>query len=156
MSNTIMKVGIISDTHGVIRENTLDAFSGVRHIIHAGDVGGQDVIQTLEQVAPVTAVRGNTDGGQWANSLLTTQIVQLGGYTFYVLHDLATLDLDPASVGIQVVVSGHTHQSSAKTNNGVLYLNPGSASYRRRGNPLSIAILTIAHNSLAHRIVVLP
>jgi putative phosphoesterase len=148
-----MKIGIISDTHGLIRPGALEAMKGVAHIIHAGDVGGPEVIQELEKIAPVTAVRGNMDGGDWAAGLPATQMLELEGRTLYVLHDLYALDLDPLAAGIRVVISGHTHQPAIKQNNGILYLNPGSASYQRRGNPLSIGILILTPESLMPRIV---
>lgn len=156
MNNGTMLIGIISDTHGVIKQNTLDALQGVQHIIHAGDVGAPDVIHSLEQIAPVTAVRGNTDGGPWAESLPPAQMLELNSRTIYVLHDLYTLDLDPTAAGIQIIISGHTHQSAVKTASGILYLNPGSASYRRRGNPLSIGRLTLTLDALIPEIINLP
>ena len=148
-----MKIGIISDTHGVVRPEALDALQGVARIIHAGDVGGPEVIQDLQKIALVTAVRGNMDGGQWALELPPAQMLELEGHTLYVLHDLYALDLDPSAAGIQVVISGHTHQPAIKQTNGVLYLNPGSASYQRRGNPLSVATLILKPNSLMPRII---
>ncbi len=156
MNNGTMQIGIISDTHGVIKQNALDALQGVQHIIHAGDVGAPDVIHTLEQIAPVTAVRGNTDGGQLAEALPPAQMIEINSRTIYVLHDLYTLDLDPTAAGIQIIISGHTHQSAVKTTSGILYLNPGSASYRRHGNPLSIGRLTLTSDNLIPEIINLP
>ncbi|RJQ65920.1 MAG: metallophosphoesterase [Desulfobacteraceae bacterium] len=139
-----MIIGVISDTHGVLKQGALAALRGVDHIIHAGDVGSPEVISALRLLAPVTAVRGNIDRGAWAWSLPVEEMVVLDGKTFYVLHDVNDLALEPASTGIQVIVSGHTHQPLIKNAKDVLYFNPGSASQRRRGGPLSIGHIRIS------------
>jgi uncharacterized protein len=141
-----MIIGIISDTHGVLKEQALKALKGVDHILHAGDVGGPEIVAALQKVAPVTAVRGNTDRDEWGKALPFDQMITMDGHTFYVLHDLNDLDLSPGAAGIQVVISGHTHQPVIRKEGSVLYMNPGSASQRRRGGPLSLGrIQTAAH-----------
>ena len=148
-----MIVGVISDTHGTLHPAVLAAFKGVDRIVHAGDIGGPDVLATLETVAPVTAVRGNMDGDGWAVRLPAADMLDLGGRLFYVLHDLYALDLDPVAAGIQAVISGHTHQASIKRANGILYFNPGSASHGRNGAPPSVGRIKIAANGLHPEII---
>lgn len=138
-----MKIGIISDTHGLLRPEAVERLAGVGHIIHAGDIGRPDVISGLRRIAPVTAVRGNVDSGEWAAGYPQTELVKLGGRFFYVLHNLAELDLDPAAAGIDVVVSGHSHQPRIETVDGVVYLNPGSAGPRRFSLPIALATLEL-------------
>src|SRR5215207_5704042 len=121
-----MRIGIISDTHGLLRPEAERWLAGVAHIIHAGDIGRADVLVGLRRIAPVTAIRGNIDTCDWAEQYPDTQMVQLGERSFYVLHDLQELQIDPAACGIDVVVSGHSHRSRIETVDGVLYLNPGS------------------------------
>lgn len=136
-------VGVISDTHGLLREPAVTALKGVDMIIHAGDIGTLEVLEALRQVAPVVAVRGNMDGYGWAQDLPETEMVELGEVYVYILHDLFHLDIDPHASGVQAVISGHTHQPAAETKNGVLYLNPGSAGHGRHNRPTTIARLHI-------------
>jgi len=136
-------VGVISDTHGLLREQAVTALNGADVIIHAGDIGTLEVLEALRKVAPVVAVRGNMDGYGWAQDLPETEMVEFGEAYIYVLHDLFHLDIDPQASGVQSVISGHTHQPAAETKNGVLYLNPGSAGYRRHNRPTTIARLYI-------------
>jgi len=150
-----MVIGIISDTHGSLNRQTSDMLAGVDHIIHAGDVGAPAIMAALERIAPVTAVRGNTDGGHLAQQLPAVNMVTLSGITFYVLHDILTLDLDPVAAGVQVVVSGHTHRAEIKTTDAVLYINPGSASQSRNGAGLSLARIHIGRSGLKPEIVYL-
>jgi putative phosphoesterase len=150
-----MVIGIISDTHGSLNRQASDTLAGVDHIIHAGDVGAPDIIDALERIAPVTAVRGNTDGGCLAQQLPAVNMVTLSGITFYVLHDILTLDLDPVAAGVQVVVSGHTHRAEIKTTDAILYINPGSASQSRNGAGLSLARIHISRSGLKPEIVYL-
>jgi putative phosphoesterase len=138
-----MIVGVIADTHGLLRPEVLELFRGVSLIIHAGDIGTPDVLTTLWEIAPVRAVRGNVDKGAWADSLPETEVVEYNGSLIYLLHDLKTLDLDPSAAGMQVVVSGHSHRSGESRKNGVLYLNPGSAGPRRFKLPVTAALLRI-------------
>lgn len=139
-----MRIGIISDTHGLLRPEAVERLAGVQHIIHAGDIGRPEVISELSRIAPVTAVRGNIDGGEWAAGYPQTEFVKLGGRFFYVLHNLAELDLDPTAAGIDVVVSGHSHQPRIETVDGVVYLNPGSAGPRRFSLPIALATLDLS------------
>ena len=120
-------VGVISDTHGLVRPEALEALAGSELIIHAGDIGGAEVIESLGRVAPVVAVRGNNDRGAWAEAFAEYEVVEVGGTFVYVLHDLNALDLSPSAAGFRVVVSGHSHRPVAEERRGVLYLNPGSA-----------------------------
>jgi putative phosphoesterase len=145
---SIMKIGIISDTHGLLRPEAVERLAGVDHIIHAGDIGRPEVIADLRQIAPTTAVRGNVDKGEWAAGYPPTELLQLGGRSFYVLHNLAELDLDPAAAGIDVVVSGHSHQPKIETVDGVVYLNPGSAGPRRFSLPIALATLDLSGKAI--------
>lgn len=146
-------IGVISDTHGLLRPSVFDAFSGVDMILHAGDVCGTSIIDELMKIAPVTAVRGNMDGGKWADSLPQTEIVEAGDVLIYMLHDLYRLDLDPGTAGFDIVINGHTHQPKIEQKNNVLYLNPGSAGPRRYDYPVSTALLEIQGKTLTPRIV---
>ena len=143
-----MKIGIISDTHGLLRPEAVERLAGVDHIIHAGDIGLPDVISDLRKIAPVTAVRGNIDRDEWAAGYPQTQFMKLGGRFFYVLHNLAQLDLDPIAAGIDVVVSGHSHQPRIETVDGVVYLNPGSAGPRRFSLPIALATLDLSSDAI--------
>ena len=143
-----MKIGIISDTHGLLRSEAVERLAGVHHIIHAGDIGRPEVIADLHKIAPTTAVRGNIDKGEWAAAYPQTEFVKLGGKVFYVLHNLAQLDLDPAAAGIDVVVSGHSHQPKIETVDGVIYLNPGSAGPRRFSLPIALATLELSSDAI--------
>jgi len=137
-------VGLISDTHGLLREAALRALEGSELIVHAGDVGRLEILDALRAVAPVVAVRGNVDKGAWADALPATALAQAGPATIYVLHDLHELDLDPAAAGIHVVASGHSHRPARSERSGVLYLNPGSAGPRRFKLPVTVARLDLA------------
>jgi len=136
-------VGVISDTHGVLRNEAVDALRGVDLIVHAGDVGEPEVLEQLRAVAPVMAVRGNNDHGAWATVLPRTLMVLLGGALIYVIHDRAELDLPVEEEGIAVVISGHSHQPSMERAGEVVYLNPGSAGPRRFSLPVGVARLAI-------------
>jgi putative phosphoesterase len=148
-------IGVISDTHGLLRPEALQALRGSEHIIHAGDVGAPEILEQLASIAPVTAIRGNVDKAAWARKLAETEIVQLAGISFYVLHDLAQLDLKPEAAGFRVVISGHSHIPKQETKNGVLYLNPGSAGPRRFKLPVSVARVTINEGKIVAEILVL-
>lgn len=134
-------IGLVSDTHGLVRPEALRALRGVDRILHTGDVGAPDVLDALGAVAPVVAVRGNADRGPWALALPATAVVEAYGASVYLLHDLAALDLDPAAAGIAVVLSGHTHRPHEYVKDGVLYVNPGSIGPRRFDLPVSMAFL---------------
>ena len=143
MAAGVHTLGVISDTHGLVRPEALAALAGVERIVHAGDIGGPDVLAALERVAPVTAVRGNNDRGAWARAVAEREVVEVGGVSLYVLHDLHALDLDPRAAGFAAVIAGHSHQPRVEARDGVLYLNPGSAGPRRFKLPVSLARLTI-------------
>jgi putative phosphoesterase len=148
----MMRIGVISDTHGLLRPEALKHLAGTDHIIHAGDIGAPEVIKGLRRIAPVTAIRGNIDTGDWAFDYADTELVALGGRVLYVLHDLKEIELDPAASGIDIIVSGHSHRPKIQTKNGILYLNPGSAGPRRFKLPISLAILTISDSTILPRI----
>lgn len=138
-----MKIGIISDTHGMLRPEAVHALQGVDHIIHAGDIGKPSVLEGLNHIAPATAVRGNVDSASWAEEFPTTVLVEFEGRSIYVLHDLAALDLNPKAAGIDCVISGHSHRPLIKERDGILYVNPGSAGPRRFHLPITLAFLEI-------------
>jgi uncharacterized protein len=138
-----MRVGVISDTHGLLRPEAVAGLNGVVHILHAGDVGDGAILDALAAIAPVTAIRGNIDRSGACAALPPTEIVHLGGSTVYMLHSLNDLDLDPTAAGIGIVVSGHSHQPVIDRRKGVLYLNPGSAGPRRFSLPVSIGFLLL-------------
>jgi putative phosphoesterase len=148
-----MLVGVISDTHGLVRPQALDALQGSDLIVHAGDVGNPEVLERLDAIAPTTAVRGNIDTDGWARALPTTAIVYVAELHLYVLHQLSTLDIEPKQAGFAAVISGHTHRPAADVRDGVLYLNPGSAGPRRFTLPVTIARLRVAGTHLSHEIV---
>ncbi|MDA8139667.1 MAG: metallophosphoesterase family protein [Desulfobacteraceae bacterium] len=147
-----MYIGVISDTHGSISSKALKSLKGCQFILHAGDIGGPEVIASLERIAPVKAVRGNTDGG-WAQSIPYTEMMSFGQITFYLVHDLYTLDIDPMAAGVQVVISGHTHQAKIETIKDILYFNPGSASVRRHNGPLTIGRIDLSIAPLVPQII---
>ena len=140
-----MRIGLISDTHGQLRPEALQALSGVEQIIHAGDIGAGEVLEALRALAPVHAVRGNNDRGAWARKLPVRLALERGGMRIAVLHDLRDLGCEPDARRSQVVISGHSHQPSVIERNGVLFVNPGSAGPRRFKLPVTIGYLTIAH-----------
>lgn len=139
-----MIAGLISDTHGLLRAEALEALVGSAIILHAGDVGKPEILEQLREVAPVVAVRGNIDQGAWASGLPETAVAEIGAVRIYILHDLQELGLDPAAAGFHVVVSGHSHQPLSIMRAGVLYINPGSAGPRRFRLPVTLARLDLA------------
>lgn len=143
-----MKIGVISDTHGLLRPEAVQRLAGLAHIIHAGDIGRPEVIAALREIAPVTAIRGNVDTAEWAACYPETVMVELGGRVIHVLHDVHELKLDPASCGIDVVISGHSHRPGIETTDGVLYLNPGSAGPRRFSLPITLATLELGQGGI--------
>jgi len=134
-----MTIGVVSDTHGLLRAEAIQALIGVDHILHAGDVGTPLVLDKLRWIAPVTAIRGNTDRFNLCSHLPETDVVELGGRLFYLVHSANDLDIDPVAAGVAVVVSGHTHRAEQRRHNGVLYLNPGSCGPRRFDLPVTLA-----------------
>ncbi len=152
-SNGECLVGVISDTHGLVRPEAIAALKGASIIIHAGDVGTPEVLEKLRLVAPVVAVRGNTDQDYWARELPLTEVVEIGEVSFYVLHNVNELDLDPVASGFSAVISGHSHQPLIDRRNGILFLNPGSAGARRLKLHPSVAVLTVKEKSINARII---
>lgn len=148
-------IGVISDTHGRLREDALDALRGSDLIVHAGDIGKKEILKTLKGIAPVVAVRGNMDREEWTNELPRTEVVDTGGILIYILHDLLTMDLNPKAAGFKLVISGHTHEPEIQETGGVLFLNPGSASSNKYGKPLSLAKVELVGESLKPEIVFL-
>ncbi len=136
-------IGLISDTHGLLRPEALEALHGSHHIIHAGDIGKPEILDALAAIAPVTAVRGNNDTGAWAAAIPETAALRIGPVCIHVLHDLALLDIDPAAAGFRVVVAGHSHRPAVREQDGVLFVNPGSAGPRRFTLPIAVARLTL-------------
>ena len=149
----MIRIGIISDTHGLLRPEAIKHLAGTDHIIHAGDIGAPEVIEGLRRIAPTTAIRGNMDVGEWATDLPDTELVELGGRAFYVLHNLSEIKLDPAASGFDVVVSGHSHRPKIETKKGVLYVNPGSAGPRRFKLPVAVATVTLSDRAILPRIL---
>src|SRR5215468_9983606 len=155
MAMRTLLVGIISDTHGLLRPQALEALRGSDLIIHAGDVGTPGILDPLRALAPTHVVRGNVDHGGWADALPMTQVVEAGDALFYVLHDIADLDLDPPTAGFAAVIYGHSHQPSIETRDGVLWLNPGSAGPRRFTLPITLARVRVTDGALHPELVTL-
>ena len=148
-----MRVGIISDTHGLLRPEAVKLLSGSEHIIHAGDIGAPEIIPDLERIAPVTAIRGNVDRESWARKFAETEVMELGGLHIYVIHDVNAIDLKPRAAGFAAVISGHSHQPKQETRDGVLYFNPGSAGPRRFKLPISVGRLEIVNGEMSAEIL---
>lgn len=138
-----MRIGVISDTHGLVRPEALAILDGCACIIHAGDIGKPEVLDALQALAPLEVIRGNVDSGEWAYAIPERLDLEVGGLRIHVLHDLKTLDLDPVAEQVDVVIAGHSHQPRIEEVGGVLYLNPGSAGRRRFSLPISLALLDI-------------
>jgi putative phosphoesterase len=151
-----MILGVISDTHGLLRPEAIEALRGSDHILHAGDVGAREILDALARLAPVTAVRGNVDTESWARKLPATEVVKIGGVSLYLLHDLSQLDLKPEAAGFLAVVYGHSHQPKMEKKNGVLYFNPGSAGPRRFKLPISVGRLRIENGRVEGELMELP
>ena len=150
-----MLIGVISDTHGLLRPEAVAALRGAEHIIHAGDIGAPEVLDSLAAIAPITAVRGNNDKGAWAGRIPSTAVFEAQGVTIYVLHDVNELDLDPAAAGFGVVVAGHSHQPSQREREGVLFFNPGSAGPRRFRLPICVGRLYVENGTARAELVTL-
>ena len=148
-------IGVVSDTHGLLRPELLPALAGVDHILHAGDVGDPTILIALARIAPVTAIRGNVDTHGPCSRLPATEAIELAGCLIYILHALDDLDLKPEAAGIGVVLYGHSHKPSIEHHHGVLYLNPGSAGPRRFSLPIAVARLTIADGKVAPQLIAL-
>ena len=146
-------IGVISDTHGLLRPAALGALRGAKHIIHAGDVGTPEILEQLAAIAPLTAVRGNVDKGAWARKLPETEAVEIAGISIYVLHDIAQLDLKPKAAGFDVVIYGHSHVPKQETRDRVLYFNPGSAGPRRFRLPVTVGRLVLEQGKVRGEII---
>ncbi|HUP07301.1 MAG TPA: metallophosphoesterase family protein [Caldimonas sp.] len=142
----MLRIGLISDTHGLLRPEAVAFLRGADRIVHGGDIGDAAILDALAAIAPVVAVRGNNDVGPWAQRVRETELVEFGGVHLYAIHDLAGLDIDPAAAGVRVVVSGHSHRPLVAERDGVLYVNPGSAGPRRFSLPVSAGELLIAED----------
>ena len=153
MSSTRVIVGVISDTHGLLRREALEGLRGSQAIIHAGDVGREEILATLEQIAPVTVVRGNIDTNSWARKLPATNVLEIAGASIYVLHKIDELDLDPAAAGFSAVIFGHSHRPTIEKRKGILFFNPGSAGPRRFNLPLCIGRLTVEERKLRPELI---
>ena len=150
-----MRVGLISDTHGLLRPEALDFLAGSDHIVHGGDIGGPEILERLAAIAPLTVVRGNNDTAPWARAIPETVRVDFGPVALYAIHDLKQLDIDPRAAGVRVVVSGHSHKPACSERDGVLYVNPGSAGRRRFSLPIAAAELIIEGDAVAVKLVTL-
>ncbi len=149
----MLRVGLISDTHGLLRPEAKALLHGCDYIVHCGDIGAPEILDELAALAPLTAVRGNNDIGAWADRLPETQILEVGALCLYVIHDLAQIDIEPVAAGVQVVVSGHSHQPSVEERSGVLFVNPGSSGPRRFRLPIAAGELNVSGSSVSARIV---
>ncbi len=150
-----MKIGLIADTHGLLRPQALAALQGVDHLIHAGDIGGPQILAELERIAPLSVVRGNNDSDAWADAIPESLTLRFGAISLYVLHDLKKLAIDPKAEGIDVAIAGHSHKPLHDERDGVLYLNPGSAGPRRFKLPISVALLRIDGDTVRFELITL-
>lgn len=153
MSYREFTVGLISDTHGLLRPEAITALAGSDYIIHAGDIGRAEILEQLSAIAPTTAVRGNNDNDAWASRIPETEILRVGTAIIYVIHDIAALDLDPGAAGFHAVIAGHSHHPSIELREGLLFVNPGSAGPRRFRLPVSVGCLTVSGTSIKPRLV---
>jgi putative phosphoesterase len=149
----MIRIGLISDTHGLLRTEAKAFLLGSDVIIHAGDIGSPDILTELKTVAPVTAVRGNNDNGSWAGALSDTELLRAGDFRIYAIHDLAQLDIEPSVAGIRAVVSGHSHKPRVEERGGVLFVNPGSAGPRRFTLPIAVGEIIVHGARISARIV---
>jgi len=149
----MLRIGLISDTHGLLRPEAVSFLKGSDFIVHGGDIGNAGILEALAAIAPLTVVRGNNDREPWADAIAETELVKFGGVHLYAIHDLAQLDIDPSAAGVRVVVSGHSHKPKVEERDGVLYVNPGSAGPRRFKLPISVAELVVDGASVTARVV---
>lgn len=149
----MLRIGVISDTHGLLRPEALAQLQGCGHIIHGGDIGNPSILEQLAAIAPLTVVRGNNDNAPWAHTIPDAARLDVEGISIYVVHNIATLDIDPVAAGIDVLVSGHSHCPTKQLHGGILYLNPGSAGPRRFKLPVSVAEILVDGASLTARLI---
>jgi putative phosphoesterase len=152
-TQAVVVIGVISDTHGLLRPEALNALRGSDHIIHAGDIGDPAILKTLAEIAPLTAIRGNVDRDAWAKKTPATNGLEVGGVSIYILHNLKELDLKPEAAGFGIVVSGHAHVAKEEMKNGVLYFNPGSAGPRRFRLPVTIGRLHVKDGKVSAEVI---
>jgi len=148
MSSAQIVIGVISDTHGLLRPDALAALQGSNYIVHAGDIGDPDILTRLKEIAPVTAIRGNVDCEAWARKMPETNVLEVGGVSIYILHNLAALELKPEAAGFSAVIYGHTHVPKQEVKNKVLYFNPGAAGPRRFKLPISVGKMIVENGSI--------
>jgi len=153
MTENHVTLGVISDTHGLLRPEAVETLRGSNRILHAGDIGAPEILEALAKIAPVTVVRGNVDTASWARALPETEVVEAGGVLIYMLHDLGQLELKPEAAGFRIVIYGHSHHPKMEEKNGVLYFNPGSAGPRRFNLPVSMGRLTIGAGKVRAQLV---
>ena len=149
----MFRVGLISDTHGLLRPEAIAFLEGSDYIVHAGDICDPATLDSLAAIAPLTAVRGNNDAGAWAQHLPATEFLRVGEVFIYVIHDLAELDIEPSAAGVRVVISGHSHKPAVEERDGVLYVNPGSSGPRRFTLPIAIGELMVSGSTVSARTV---
>ena len=150
----MLRIGVISDTHGLLRPEALAQLQGSDHIIHGGDIGNPDILDQLAAIAPLTVVRGNNDNAPWAHAIQKTARLDVGGVSIYAIHNIAMLDIEPVAAGVHVIISGHSHCPTKQFRSGILYLNPGSAGPRRFKLPVSVAELLVdGPSSLTARLI---
>ncbi len=149
----MVRIGVISDTHGLLRPEAVRFLTGCDRIVHAGDIGDPQILEALRQLAPLTAVRGNNDTRSWAGEIPEAQTLRIGAVSLYVVHDIARIDIDPATAGVRVVISGHSHRPSIRDVGNVLYLNPGSAGRRRFKLPVAAAEVIVDGDAVTARVV---
>jgi putative phosphoesterase len=152
-SGIVLRIGVISDTHGLLRAGAIEALRGSQYIIHAGDIGSEQILQKLAEIAPLTVVRGNVDRAAWAKKIPLANVLAVGGLSIYVLHNLRQLDLKPEASGFAAVVSGHSHVPAHDMRNGVLYFNPGSAGPRRFRLPVTLGRLMVRGRAIEAELV---
>lgn len=149
----MIRVGLISDTHGLLRPQAVAALQGSDFIVHGGDIGGAGILEALSAIAPLTVVRGNNDREPWAEAIAETEFLRVGSVRVYAIHDFSQIDIDPAAAGVRVVISGHSHKPKVEERGGVLYINPGSAGPRRFKLPIAVGELIVNGDSVTARIV---
>ena len=149
----MIRVGLISDTHGLLRPQAVAALQGSDFIVHGGDIGDAGILEALSAIAPLTVVRGNNDREPWAEAIAETEFLKVDGVRVYAIHDLSQIDIDPAAAGVRVVISGHSHKPKVEERGGVLYINPGSAGPRRFKLPIAVGELIVNGDSVTARIV---
>jgi putative phosphoesterase len=153
MPSETLRIGLVSDTHGLLRAEALERLRDSDFLIHAGDIGDPAILDRLAEIAPITAVRGNNDSGPWASAIPDTAVLRAGAASIYVIHNVAELDIDPAGAGFQAVVAGHSHRPGYELRDGVLFVNPGSAGPRRFKLPVCVGRLFVSGTTLTPQLI---